>query len=56
MEGDSHLDRERFMTEMGHVPPVNSMYYVALWLFRSQDIHVLGHFYELLKCNGLCTM
>lgn len=28
MEGDSHLDRERFMTEMGHVPPVNMMCYV----------------------------
>lgn len=27
MEGDSHLDRERFMTEMGHVPPVNIMCY-----------------------------
>lgn len=27
MEGDSHLDHERFMTEMGHVPPVNIMYH-----------------------------
>lgn len=35
MEGDSHLDHERFMTEMGHVPPVNVMHYAILWLFRS---------------------
>lgn len=48
MEGDSHLDHERFMTEMGYVPPVNIMYYAILWLFRSQGYPCVRTFYVLL--------
>lgn len=48
MEGDSHLDHKRFMTEMGYVPPVNIMHYVISWLFRSQDYPCVRTFYVLL--------
>lgn len=48
MEGDSHLDHERFMTKMGHVPPVNVMCYVIPWLFRSQDYPCIKTFHVLL--------
>lgn len=30
LEGDSHLERERFMTEMGYVPQVKNMSYGEL--------------------------
>lgn len=43
MEGDSHLEHERFMTEMGHVPPVKVMYYVAYGLLSIRIIHVFKH-------------
>lgn len=56
MEGDSHLEHERFMTEMGYVPPVNAMYYVALWFVKSHDYSCVKTFHWAVQSNGLCTM
>lgn len=49
MEGDSHLEHERFMTEMGYVPPVKGMYYVAYGLLSSKIIHVFEHLMGYLR-------